>query len=87
MYFSLNILKIDILNIEPAGIGPRFILALGQSIAKDDDIMKRFIVDVLLSKNSRIGGEFFNVVVIEGVAVEGVLDAVEISEGVLSFEG
>ena len=87
MHFGLNILKIDILNIEPAGIGPRFILALGQSVVKDNDIMKILIVNVLLTKIGRSGGKFFNVVVIEGVAVEGVLDAVEISEGVLSFEG
>ena len=62
-------------------------MALSQSIAKDNDIMKRFIVDVLLTKNGRTGGEFFNIVVIEGIAVEGVLDTIEISKGVLSFEG
>ena len=80
-------MKIDILNIEPAGVGSRFILALGQSVSKDDNIMKRFIVvDVLLAKSGRTGGKLFDVVILEGVTVEGVLDAVEVSEGVLSFE-
>ena len=79
-------MKIDILNIEPAGVGSRFILALGQSVSKDDDIMKRFVVDILLAKSDRTGGKLFDVVILEGVTVEGVLDAVEVSEGVLSFE-